>query len=249
MSLRIIVLATILAASTGIGLYAAVPADLVPAMVALDRAYIPALGLTGQNDPAKAKIAFTAFESAWKSFSAAYAGQPGFDHEWEDDIASLSDTVGKARIALMDRGEMAKAHEILEDVRLTLLETRNRQKIPYYVDSLTDFHGSMEVLLASIPAGTFADWKANEKAVFAANLDIAIARWKIVKAREDLLAAYNLGDRLSLAYQGQYQSVAKLLADMSAALNGGDGKALATTTAQLKPAFVKTFFMFGDFPK
>jgi hypothetical protein len=249
MRLRSLALASLLAASAAFSLYAAPPADLVPAMVALDRAYIPALGLTGQADPAKAKIAMTTFETAWNGFNATFSDKPGFDEEWTTDLTHLGEIVAMAKAALMDRGEMAKAHEILEGVRLTLLESRSRQKIPYFLDSLTDFHGSMEVLLANVPARPLAEWKANEEAVFAAYLDISIARWKIVKAREDLLPAYRLGEKVGPAYQGQYQAVARILDSMTAALKGGDGKALADATATLKPAFVKTFFMFGDFPK
>lgn len=226
----------------------AVPAGLVPSMVALDRKYIPALGLSGQADQqAKARIAFAAFERAWKDFERDFSAGPGLDAEWQEDLEAVDLAVLKARTALMDASDGPAAHEALEAVRMTFLESRTRQKIPYFIDSLTLFHNSMEDLLNAKPAKDLKDWSVNEKMGFAADLDVSVARWKKVKAMEGLLPDASLGAKAGDAYSAQWRAIDTVMAGAKQAFEAGDGKALSEKLGQLKPNFIKTFFLFGDF--
>jgi len=228
----------------------AVPVDLVPAMAKLDKLYIPALGLTGQADQqAKARIAFTAFESEWTSFTDRFATQEGFDGEWAEDLEKISHAVSKAKTALFDKSNGPASHEALEGVRMTLLESRTRQKVPYFIDSLTLYHNAMEDLLNNKPAKKFADWNASEKMGVAADLDVAIARWKKVKAMEALISDAGLSAKADGMYRTQWQTIESLMAGTKKALDAGDEKAFSEILDKLKPNFIKTFFLFGDFPK
>ncbi len=145
MKIRLLPLVLSLAALVSVKAFA-LPADLVPAMVALDKKYIPALGFSGQPDQ-----------------------------------------LAQAKVALVDNSNGPAAHEALEGVRMTFLASRTRQKVPYFIDQLTLFHNSMEDLLNNLPA--------------------------------------------------------------KKALESGDDKAFSEKLAQLKPNFIKTFFLFGDFSK
>ncbi len=240
---------SVFAAILSAGAFAAAP-DLVPAMAALDRAYIPALGLSGQAEQqAKAKVAFGTFENAWNDFKTSYAKPAGFDAEWSDDLAKVERAVGKAKTELLSNANGPAAHEALEAVRMTLLESRTRLGVPYFVDYLTLFHNSMEDLLNEKPAGKLSAWSASEKLGVEADLDMAIARWKKVKAEEALLSGASLSAKAEAVYEAQWKAIDSVMAGAKAALTAGDEKAFSEKLGQLKPNFIKTFFLFGDFPK
>ena len=228
----------------------ALPADLVSAMAALDKAYIPALGLSGQSaELARARTAFLTFENSWKTFRERYAAQADFDAEWQEDLANVSGAVGEARSALLDNSDGPAAHEALESVRMVLLESRTRQKIPYFLDSVTLFHNSMEDLLNNAPAKKLAQWSEAEKLGFSADLEVAIARWKKVKALEGLLPQAGLAPKAAATYAVQWQAISSVMEGIQGALEAVDQAVFAEKLQQLKPNFIKTFFLFGDFPQ
>lgn len=228
----------------------AAPADLISAMSALDKKYIAALGLTGQPDQQpKAKVAFASFELAWNDFRNQYATQPGLDDEWANDLAMVSAAVARARAAIIDNSNGPAAHEALEAVRMVLLASRSRQHIQYFGDYLTLFHNSMEDLINGKPAKKLADMTAAEKLSVTADLDLLIARWNKVKAVEGLLPAMSLSSSSATAYAAQWQAIDSILHTARTALAGGDEKGFADAFGQIKPNFIKTFFLFGEFPR
>ncbi|HUX41529.1 MAG TPA: hypothetical protein VMV83_10230 [Rectinemataceae bacterium] len=228
----------------------AVSADLIPAMVVVDKAYIPALALSGQPDQAaKAKEALAGFITAWKGFKDGPAAGPGFDEKWSRDLEEVDGAIASATDALKVEGDGAKAHEALEAVRITLLEARQRMKVPYFLDYVTLYHNSMEDILNGRPAKSIKDWSAAERLSFVSDLDIGIARWNKVKAMEGLLPEAGLSSKALAAYSSQWQVVASTMTEIRGALDAGDDKALGDLLGRLKPSFTKTFFLFGAFPQ
>jgi len=249
MNTKKIVFAMALSALVATSVFA-VPADLVPSMSALDKKYIAALGLTGQPDQqAKAKVAFTAFEATWNDFNGRYAAQTGFDAEWASDLAMINAAVAKAKTAIIGNSDGPAAHEALEAVRMIFLASRSRQHIQYFGDYLTMFHNSMEDLINGKPAKKLADMTAAERLSVAADLDLLIARWNKVKAMEGLLPQMSLSSKAAAAYASQWQVIDSAMRTTKVALAGGDEKGFADAFGQIKPNFIKTFFLFGDFPQ
>lgn len=228
----------------------ALPADLTREMVALDRAYIAPLGLTGQPDQiARAKTALTTFDLAWKAFRDGVASGPGFDGQWAKDLEAIDRAVDKAKIALLLEGKPAEAHEDLEAVRGVLLSARQRLGLPYFLDYITLYHGAMEDILADVPAKAIGGWNSSETAAFLSDLDVGIARWNKVKAMDWMLPETGLSDQARAVFSSQWQVVSSVMSAVRGAVESGDDKALSEKLAQLKPNFTKTFFLFGDFPK
>lgn len=249
MNVRVVSLALLLTALFSIDAFA-LPADAVPSMAALDKKYIPALGLSGQaGQLEQAKAAFSDFEGAWDAFNQRYSNEPGFDAEWKDDLSKVGEAVSKAKVALVGESNGPAAHEALEAVRMTLLASRTRQKIPYFLDYLTLYHNDMEALLGGKPKKAMKDWSDSERMGFAADLDIAAARWEKVKSQEGLLPAAALSTKASAAYAARWQEVDSIMAGMKRAFESGDEGAFSERLGQLKPAFIKTFFLFGEFPR
>jgi len=248
MKSRIVVLSLAIAAVLSLSAFA-LPSNLTQEMVSLDRRYIPALGLTGQPDQfEKAKVAFSAFEKTWIAFRDGVAAQPGFDTEWKDNLETINKIVDKTKTALITNSDAPAAHEALEGVRMTLLAARSRQNIPYFVDYLTLYHNAMEDLLNNKPTALLKDWSASEKLSFNADLDLAIAHWNKVKSQEGLLLSEAaLTPQALSTYMTQWQAVSGIMSGTKAALEAGNDKTLADQLGQLKPNFIKTFFLFGDF--
>ncbi len=194
-------------------------------------------------------MAFAAFEVAWNDFKGRYATQSGFDAEWADDLGMVGVAVARAHIAIIDDSDGPAAHEALEAVRMVLLASRSRQHIPYFGDYLTLFHNSMEDLINGKPAKKLADMTPAETSSVAADLDLLIARWNKVKAMEGLLPAMSLPSTAMGAYAAQWQVIDSILHGARTALAGGDEKGFADAFGQIKPNFIKTFFLFGDFPR
>ena len=131
---------------------------------------------------------------------------------------------------------------------MILLESRARQKIPYFLDSLTLFHNFMEDLLEEAPARKLAEWDEAEKLGFTADLEVCRALWKKAKAREGLLPEAGLAPKAAAAFAIQWEIIDGVMSEIRDALAAGDEAALRAALKQLKPNFIKTFFLFGDFP-
>ncbi len=249
MKTRIYLLGMVFGIIVAVGGYAA-PGDLPSTMAQLDKSYIPALGLSGQADQqAKAKVAFVIFESEWSRFKSRFAASDGFDAAWAGDLESVSDAIAKAREELFENSDGPAAHEALEAVRMTLLESRTRQGIPYFIDSLTLFHNAMEDLLNDRPSKALGAWDTAERTRMAAYLDMAIQRWARVKEAESLIAYAALSPNAEATYRTQWQTIDSILSGAKNSLATGDEKTFSEALERLKPNFIKTFFLFGEFPR
>lgn len=198
-------------------------ASVVASMATLDKAYIPALGLTGQGNLAQAQAAFLRFEAAWTEFRAtagvALAHEPG----WQDDQAALDGVVAHAHDLVVNQKDNPGAHEALENVRKILLASRERLGIGYFVDSLTRFHNAMEEYLS----------QTDDTASLATLRGLA----RDVRQAESLLPAYGLSAAATRAFTEQWTQMEALLATAPRPAD----------KAKVKPLFIKTFFLFGDF--
>jgi hypothetical protein len=130
------------------GAVIAAPISLVTDSAALDRSYIPALMLSNGKDPTKAKAAQHAYETAWTQFAArqraAYAGDAG----WTKTLAIADEANAQARAALA-AGRLQDAHNAQEEVRHALWHQRKAMDVAYQPDLLTDFHATMELIIAN----------------------------------------------------------------------------------------------------
>jgi hypothetical protein len=199
--------------------------SLVTAMAALDKAYIPALGLTGQGDVAQAQAAFAQLEAAWSTFKAAVKPTLGSDAAWAADQKALDEVVTESHDLVMVKQDNPGAHEALENVRKILLASRDRMGIPYFVDSLTRFHNAMETYLSEKDD--------------AASLKVLQSLAQDVKKAEPLLGAYGLSAAMTQAYSTNWAQMVTLLSSVTTEAD----------KAKVKPLFIKTFFLFGDFPQ
>jgi hypothetical protein len=224
----------------------AAPLPLVADSAALDRSYIPALMLSNGKDSAKAKAAQDAYEAAWAQFAArqrtAYAG----DAEWTKTLAVAEAANAQARAALA-AGRMQDAHNAQEEVRHALWDQRKAMRVAYQPDLLTDFHATMELIIAN----------AQGKPVLAP-ADVAALRAQLAKAREQWQAVKSArwepadcgldGSRLD-AYRAALAAEDQALDALAAALDSADSAQVVKASSAIKPPFAKAYAAFGVFPQ
>jgi hypothetical protein len=227
------------------GAVIAAPLPLIADSAALDRSYIPALMLSNGKDPVKAKAAQDAYEAAWAQFAArqraAYAGDAG----WTKALAVGDAANAQARAALA-AGRMQDAHNAQEEVRHALWHQRKAMGVAYQPDLLTDFHATMELIIANAQAKpTLA---AEDVATLRGQLTKVRAQWQAVKAAPWDPADYALdGPRLD-GYRAALVAEDQALDALAAALDAGDSAQIAKTASAIKPSFAKAYAAFGVFP-
>lgn len=225
---------------------AAVP-PLVADSAALDRAYIPALMLSNGKDPARAQAAQETYEKAWAVFAqrqrAAYPGDAG----WAKTLAAGDKANAEARAALA-AGKLSAAHNAQEEVRHALWHQRQAMKVDYQPDALTDFHATMEVIIATAQGKDPAAINADDVAALRKLLAQARTQWQAVKAARWDPAAYGMeGARLE-SYRSALVAEDQALDALAAALDAADGARIVKAAPAIKPPFAKAYAAFGVFP-
>ena len=224
----------------------AAPLPLVADSAALDRSYIPALMLSNGKDPAKAKAAQDAYEVAWAQFAArqrtAYAGDAG----WTKALAVADAANAQARAALA-AGRMQDAHNAQEEVRHALWDQRKAMGVAYQPDLLTDFHATMELIIANAQGKPAIG--PGDVAALRAQLTKARAQWQAVKSARWEPADYAMeGPRLD-AYRAALAAEDQALDALAAALDAGDSAQVAKAAPAIKAPFAKAYAAFGVFPQ
>jgi len=227
------------------GAVIAAPLPLVTDSAALDRSYIPALMLSNGKDPAKAKAAQDAYEIAWTQFAArqrvAHAGDAG----WTKTLAIADAANAQARAALA-ASRMQDAHNAQEEVRHALWDQRKAMGVAYQPDLLTDFHATMELVIANAQGKPVLG--PADVAALRAQLAQARMQWQAVKSARWEPADYGLdGSRLD-AYRAALAAEDQSLDALAAALDAGDSAQIAKAASAIKAPFAKAYAAFGVFP-
>jgi hypothetical protein len=217
-------------------------------MVALDRAYIPALALTNQPKQDASKRAMERLRAQWNSFRATYPTAPA---GYPADLWAATEREIEAALAAAEKnlaaGRNLDAHEDLERVREAQYTLRRTAKAPYFMDDLTAFHTAMEKLAGAAGgrnAATITD--ADMAAIRSAHVEAERA-WKAVLANRALVAQHGIPAEKAAAVQAQIDVESRTLAELGAALAANDKARVIEKAVATKPAFSRLFQMFGDF--
>jgi hypothetical protein len=226
---------------------AALP-PLLADSAALDRSYIPALMLSNGKYPAKAVAAQEAYEKAWAAFAARQRDAKPGDAGWTRMLAGIEKANGEARAALA-AGKMSAAHNAQEEVRHLLWHERHSLGLAYQPDLLTDFHATMELIIAGVEGKGPAAIGAAEIVELKRQLGEARRLWGVVKSARWDPAEYGLdGARLD-GYRAALAAEDRALDELGAALDAADGARIAKAAPAIKPPFAKAYAAFGVFPQ
>jgi len=230
------------------GTAAAALPPLLEDSAALDRSYIPALMLSNGKDPAKAVAAQEAYEKAWAAFATRQRDARPGNAGWAAMFAAIEKANGDARSALA-AGKMSAAHNAQEEVRHLLWHERRALGLAYQPDLLTDFHATMELIIAGVEGKGAAGVGAAEIAESKRQLAEARRLWEAVKSARWDPADYGLDAARLDQYRAALAAEDKALDELGAALDAADGARIAKAAPAIKPPFAKAYAAFGVFPK
>ncbi len=222
-------------------------ADLVAGMVTFDRAYIPVLALSSQNKLDASRKAIEILKEQWSVFAGQF-GDRYPEADWKQGFERTAVILVRSA-DLLKTGDLAGAHAALEEVRDVWVDLRERRSIPYYVDYLNRYHESMENVTAVTAGRTGATLEEAQVRQVAALLPEARAKWEATLAAPFNAAAYGFAAGKADELRKAEQAVLDGIGAVGQALLTGDRDALARTVEAMKPAYTKTFLMFGDFDR
>jgi len=221
-------------------------AGLKEDMVALDRAYIPALAVTTEGKLPESQRAMELLTRQWTLFKQQNTAIKGGDRQWPKDMTDIDRMITDANKVVAGGVDLVKAHEALEGVRMTMLAMRARSKMPYYLDALTHFHDPMEEIVLAAKDKTPETFGEADLAKIRAALPEAEKRWAAVKAtRVD--PAFGLSAEQQQTLAGLIARESEALDNLRKALAGSDRAALIKAAVTIKPAFARIYISFGNF--
>jgi hypothetical protein len=223
------------------------PAELVAGMVAFDRAYIPVLALSNQNKPDASLRAMTVLDDQWLSFSRKFAARYP-EAGWKQGVERTGAVLAASR-ALLKKGDLAGAHAALEEVRDIWVRLRESVSIPYYVDYLNRYHESMEEVTAVTSGRTPATLGEAQIEQLRSLLPEARRRWEAAVGADFDASMYGFSAARVESLRTAEQAVLQGIGQVAQALLKGDREVIIRTVEAMKPAFTKTFLMFGDFER
>ena len=243
--MRRILAALLLAAAAG-STAAQAPAALRADMIAMDRAYIPALVVTNRADAQVAARAMKALTTQWRSFEARHAGASTGDPQWAASLKDVDGYIARANGIVAEGKDLPAAHDQLEGVRGTLLAARDRMKMPYYLDGLTRYHDRMEAIYLAAKGKDAATLDDSAIALIRGELPDAEAWWRAARG-QPIEPEFGVTPQRQAEIDAYYARIDRSLADLRAALSGTDKGAIAKAAQGVRPPFSALFASFGDF--
>jgi hypothetical protein len=214
----------------------------------LDGAYVPALALTKMGTLEASGKALGRLKRDWRGFQAQFAGAMPQDGQWRTDFRRVSVAIKEADTHLQ-AGHQAEAHESLEAIREILLTARRRHDLDYYLDYLTEFHDTMEVIVLAVKDAQPADLQASTIESMRGLTDKAIEQWERVKVAPFSAKRFRFSEAKNAQRQQLLKAETLALQQLKAALASGDKAQIISTGKAIKPVFAKSFMLFGDFPQ
>lgn len=216
-------------------------------MIALDRAYIPALAITNRNpQPDEARRAMEALNRQWASFKQKHLMAKGGDRQWKADMEKIDGLIAAANRIVDSGKDLIKAHEELEGVRLTFLAMRERSRMPYYLDDITRFHEPMEEMFLAAKGKTADTLTDADLAKIKATFPVAEKLWAKVKAGQ-ADPAFRLNSEQREELNKLLAAETRALDALKQAIASGDKAAIAKAAQGIRGPYAALYISFGDF--
>jgi hypothetical protein len=224
---------------------AASAAGLKEDMIALDRAYIPALAITNRNpQPDDAKRAMEPLNRQWAGFKQKHLAAG--DRQWQADMEKIDGLIVAANRIVDSGKDFARAHEELEGVRLTFLEMRQRTRMPYYLDDLTRFHDPMEEIYLAAKGKTADTLTDADIAKIKSTFPGTEKLWATVRSAK-VDPAFRLTPEKRDEVDRLLANESRALDALKQALASGDRAAIAKSAQGIRGPFAALYVAFGDF--
>ena len=211
-------------------------ADFERALAGAYAPYKAALMQTNQKDKAGTEKSLASFEAQWgqlmKSYRKAPPPQYADDAGWPATVATVEKLIAAAK-AETDKGDLAKAHDVLEGIREQLGNLRVRNGVVAFSDRVDAFHEHMEHVLVARYAGTEGTATLREDAAVLVHLADIVER------------NAPAGFKSEAAFTEGLSAMVGAAKALLAAARSGDAEAIGNAMKSLKPAYAKFFVKYG----
>ena len=134
--------------------------DFEKALAAAYAPYRAALMQTNQKDKAATELSLKSFDAKWSELMKTYKSAPppqyADDPKWPATIGAIERILVTAR-GEAAKGDLGKAHDVLEGIREELGHLRVRNGVITFSDRMDLYHEKMEQVLT----GKYSDLNAN----------------------------------------------------------------------------------------
>ena len=211
-------------------------ADFERSLATVYAPYRAALMQSNQKDKTGTEASLQAFEAGWNRLMTTHRSAPppqyADDAGWPSTIAAIEATIASAK-AEAAKGDLAKAHDVLEGVRERLGELRARNGVITFSDRLDAYHERMEHILTTKYAEPDGIGRLREDAAVLLHLTGLVGRHAPSTAKSD--------EAFKESLVGLMQSTNAL----QDAARSADKTAIEKALKGLKPAYAKLFVKFG----
>jgi hypothetical protein len=222
-------------------------ADIASDSAVFDKAYIPALALSGQNEPEKTRAAMDQLKAAWGVYAGAHRQYKPADATWGKGFADIDSAIAKADAIVTSGANMSQAHDALEPVRIILMQLRRKNGIDYFVDYQTAFHEPMEAIALTVKGKTPQTLTAQDIDSIRKHIPTLDARWSALQNARFEPQPFGFDSARSAKLQQLIAAETQAIAALKKALAQPDKAALIQRAAAIKPPFAQMFMLFGAF--
>ena len=218
-------------------------------MVALDKAYIPPLFLTSQGKVEESKLAMKFMKEEWTIFKQKYYSAQPNDAQWKKDMDKAEKLIMTADKIVASGENLRNAHGDLEEAGGILKDARQRDKIEYFPDYLTEFHDIMEEIFE--PAANWKPETMSEKDIQTIQkvLSDGLRAWDVTKKAKFIPELYGFSSEKVQKMRNLHKAEEDALLALREAIKKGDKAEIIKQALSLKPKYASIYLLFGDFER
>ena len=221
--------------------------NLVKAMLALDRTFIPAWTLTGPNSEGDSAPAVQKLLSEWAYFKARFYYYERQDTSWQAAFDRI-DTVLHQAEGLDTGGNQLAAHASLDEVRSIFVALRDSNGIEYFLDGLIAFQGPLEAIVSLVRGRTAGNLANRQVNAIRGLFPEVRARWNGVRDWQFDPSLHNFDEQQVARLNEQITLENNALDILEQALGSGSRNSIIVAAQGIEPAFGRLYRLFGDFP-
>ncbi len=221
--------------------------NLVKAMLALDRTFIPAWTLTGpenEDDPAPAMQTLL---KEWAFFEARFYYYERQDTSWQAAFDRIDAVLHQAEESDAG-GNRTAAHAALEEVRSTFVALRDSNGIEYFLDGLIAFQGPMETIVNLVRGRTARNLTSSQVNAIRGLFPEARAQWNSVRSWPFDPSLHNFDEEQGARLREQIALENNALDILEQALGSGSRNSIIVAAQGIEPEFHQLYRLFGDSP-
>lgn len=221
--------------------------NLVKAMLALDRTFIPAWTLTGPDSEGDSAPAVQKLLSEWAYFKARFYYYERQDTSWQAALDRVE--IGLLQAEEFDTGDnRASTHAALEEVRAIFVALRDSNGIEYFLDGLIAFQGPLEAIVNLVRGRTAGNLANRQVNAIRGLFPEVRARWNGVRDWLFDPSLHNFDEQQVARLNEQITLENNALDILEQALGSGSRNSILVAAQGIEPVFDRLYRLFGDFP-